>query len=335
MVLELRNNTPFTCQQLPLLDKKGANILRIVLKAGYGFTRDGQLQIAENQPEVVMEDKYWGEPGQSSVRYESDITLDKPQTDLVINGSAHAPRGQAVHEMNVNVYYQGQILKALRVFGDRVWKRGPLCWRKTTPRPFVKMPIVYERAYGGSDKKGSVARNRCGTGYASSLGRRFTGTSLPNIEFPEQPIRSPRNKPTPAGLGVIAKHWEPRLSFAGTYDDAWLENGFPLLPHDFDMRFNQSVPPDQWIARPQGDEIIKITGMSPDGDLYIQLPPCLMGLTLHYRDRSEEKPMDLDTVLIECDEQRLTLTWRASADTHGDPFRLLVMVIGQSPERKP
>lgn len=335
MVLELRNNTPFTCQQLPLLDKKGANILRIVLKAGYHFTLDWRLHVAENQPEIVMEDKWRGEPGQSSVRYESDVTLDKPHTDLVINGYAHAPRGRAVRRMDVCVYYQKQLLKRLRVFGDRTWKRGLLGWRKTTPKPFVKMPIVYERAYGGSDKNGSEARNRCGTGYASGLGRKFTETSVPNIEFSKQLVKSPRDKPAPAGLGVIAKHWEPRLLFAGTYDDAWLENGFPLLPHDFDMRFNQSVPPDQWIARPQGDEIIKITGMSPDGDLHIQLPPCLMGLMLHYRDRSEEKLMDLDTVLIESEEQRLTLTWRASADIHGDPFRLLEMVVGPSPKKKP
>jgi hypothetical protein len=334
MVLELRNNTPFTCQQLPLLDKKGANILRIVLKAGYEFTQDGGLQIAEDQPEVVMEDKYWGEPGQSSVRYESDVTLDKPHTDLVINGHAHAPRGRAVREMNVYVRYQERLLKRLRVFGDRVWKRGPLGWRKTTPKPFVKMPIVYDRAYGGSDEKGSEPRNRSGTGYASRLGNKFKGTPVPNIEFPNQLIKSPRDKPTPAGLGVISKNWEPRLSFAGTYDDAWLENGFPLLPHDFDMRFNQSAPPDQWIARPQGGEVIKITGMSPDGDLHIKLPPCLMRLTLHYKDHSEDKPMDLDTILIEPDEQKLTLTWRASADIHGDPFRLLEMIIEEASEER-
>ena len=58
-----------------------------------------------------------------------------------------------------------------------------------------------------------------------------------------------------------------------------------------------------------------------------------MRLTLHYRDHSEEKPLDLDTVLIETDEQRLTLTWRASADTHGDPFRLLEMIIGEVSEQ--
>lgn len=334
MVLELNNRTSFTCQQLPLLDRKGANIFRIVLKAGYQFTTDGQLHEAEDHPEVLMEDDYWGEPGQSSVRYESDITLDKPHTDLVINGSAHAPRGRAVREMDVCVYYQERLLKRLRIFGDRKWKRGPLGWRKSTPQPFVKMPIVYERAFGGYDEKGSEARNRVGTGYTSNLDRKYNETPLPNIEFPKQLIVSPRDKPNPAGLGVIAKNWEPRLLFAGTYDDAWLENGFPLLPHDFDIRFNQSTPPDQWIARPQGGEVIKITGMSSEGDFNIKLPPCVIRLTLHYKDHSEEKAMDLDTILIESDERRLTLTWRATADIHGDPFRLLEMLIEEVSEQK-
>jgi hypothetical protein len=328
MVLDLHNNTPFTCEPLPMTEKNGATILRIVLKAGYEITADGHLQVAAKQPEAIMEDKYWGKPGESSVRYESDITLDQPYTDLIINGHAYAPNGRPVEEMDVYAAYQGRLLKRLHVTGDRLWQKGTFGWSMTSPEPFIKMPIVYDRAYGGSDAKGSEPRNRVGTGYSSSFNNDFEGTPVPNIEFPDQLINNLKDKPHPAGFGVISKNWEPRLFFAGTYDEAWLKDRFPLLPHDFDSRFFQSVAPDQWISRPQGGEIIDVRGMTPDGILRFSLPSCHIDLTLNYTDHTEQKPMDLDNILIESDERRLILTWHASADIHGNPFRLLEMIVG-------
>jgi len=192
------------------------------------------------------------------------------------------------------------------------------------------MPIVYDRAYGGSDEKGSEARNRSGMGYTSSANHDFEGAPGPNIEFPKELISSLSDKPTPAGLGVISKHWEPRLSYAGTYGDEWLEKQFPLLPPDFDTRFFQSVTQDQWVSRPHGGEAVAIQGMTAEGVLRFQLPSCDLNLRLCYRDRTEERLMELDTILVEPDDRRVVLTWRAAADIHGDPFRLLEMIIGKS-----
>lgn len=331
MPLDLNNNTPFSCEQLPLTDKKGANILRIVLKAAYQLNDKGQLEIANEQPEIVMEDKYWGAPAESSVRYESDVSLEKPFTDLIVNGHAYAPHGRTVQQMEVALTYQRQFTKRLRVFGDRVWEKGVLGWHMTRPKFFEKMPIVYDRAFGGADEKGSEPRNRIGTGYATKISEEVKGMPVPNIELPNELINSPTDRPTPAGFGVVSKNWEPRLSFAGTYDEAWLENVFPLLPHDFDMRFNQSVMPDQWISRrPKGGEVIGIKGMTPDGVFQVKLPPCEMNIALHYSDHKDGRMMDLDAVLIEPDEKKIMLTWRAMADIHGDPFRLEETIISAS-----
>ena len=330
MVLDLRNITPFTCQPMPLTAKNGATFLRIVLKGGFEILRDGQLRLAENQPDVVMEDMYWGEPGTSSVRYESDVILEKPATDLVINGQAHAPNGRPVAEMDVAVAFQQRLVKRLRVTGDREWRRGPLGWYRTSAVPFTTMPIVYDRAFGGSDEKGSEPRNRNGTGYSSNFTSAYAGMPVPNIELPDQLINSASDRPWPAGLGVISKHWEPRLTYAGTYDAAWLENKFPLLPHNFDNHFFHSVSRDQWIPRPRGRELVAIQGMTPDGLLGFELPPCEIRLRLRYRDRVEAKYMAPETVLVEPEERRLVITWGASADIHGDPFQLLTIEVGET-----
>lgn len=332
MVLAVSNTSGFSCLPLPLTARNGASVLRIVLKAGFAIAADGRTLPLDAQPEIVMEDQYWGDPGVSSIRYESDVVLEKPLTDLVVVGQAHAPRGRAVKALDVTLAYQRNILKRLHVTGDRMWRRGTFGWTMSEPQFFTAMPLRYDRAYGGTDEEGSEARNRSGTGYASKFDKGFEGRPCPNVEFPDQLIASVSNRPAPAGFGVVSKHWQPRLAFAGTYDDAWLDRQFPLLPLDFDSRFFQSVAADQWIARPRGGEQIVVTGMSPDGPLGVTLPPCDVKIGLHYRESSEEKLMDLDTVMLEPDERRLTLTWRATADIHGDPFNLLEMVIGARKE---
>jgi hypothetical protein len=329
VVLDLRNQTPYTCQSLPLTARNGATLLRIVLKGGFDILSDGQLGLAQKQPDVLMEDTYWGEPGKSSIRYESDVILGKPTTDLIIVGNARAPGGSPVEEMDVQVAYENRLIKRLRVFGNREWRRGLIGARITRPEPFSAMPIVYERAFGGSDEKGSEPRNRSGIGYSSEGNHADEGMPLPNVEFPDQLIDSAGDTPEPAGLGVICKHWDPRLSYAGTYDEAWLEDRFPLLPEDFDTRFFQSVPADQWIERPRGGESVSIQGMTTDGLLRFRLPPCEIKLQLRYRDGVEDKLMEPETLLVEPDERRLLITWAASADIHGDPFRLLEMRVGE------
>jgi hypothetical protein len=323
MALEMQNRTPFKLQPLPLKAKNGADILRIVLKGGFAIGADGKLSLAEDQPEAVMADDHYGEPGASPVRYESDVIIDKLHTDLVINGHAYAPHGMPVKEMEVALGFQGSVMKRLRVSGDRSWYRGMVGWAMSRPVPFDRIPLTYDRAFGGQDNEGSEPRNRAGTGFAARMDKRCEGMKVPNIEFPDQLITSIGDRPAPAGLGVLAKHWEPRLGHAGTYDQAWLDEQYPLLPHDFNDLFFQSVGAEQWIPTPVGGEVIAVQGMTPEGFMRVELPPCRMGMQLVYKDHRERHQMRVETVLLEPDARRLVVTWGSCADIHGDPFRLL------------
>ena len=67
--------------------------------------------------------------------------------------------------------------------------------------------------------------------------------------------------------------------------------------------------------------------MAAEGTISLVLPPCRLMVGLHYRNASEQKEMDLDSVVVDTDARTLTLTWRANADVHGDPFRLLETII--------
>ncbi len=76
------------------------------------------------------------------------------------------------------------------------------------------MPLVYERAYGGVDAKSEDYdkdwdwRNPVGTGYAISS-HNAAGLCLPNIEDPNDLIRSWKDRPAPAGFGPVASRQRP------------------------------------------------------------------------------------------------------------------------------
>ena len=329
MTLRIKNTSGFSCEQLPMVTRDGANIFRVVVKASFTWSGTAGLALLPEQPPAVMADVHWDTDPVSaqSVRVESDVSLDKPMTDLIVTGSARAHGGAAVRHMNVTLSYAGRALKRLRVFGDRVWDRGITGWLLSDPLPFVAMPVTYSRAYGGRDDQSGEGRNPIGTGYVTRLDSSFAGRRAPNVESVHEPISAPTDRPAPCGIGVVGRASQPRIAYAGTYDDQWLEHRFPLLPEDFDDRFNQTVDRAQWVPRPHGGEEIRIEGMSERGTISIVLPPCTLMVGLHFRDRSEEKPMDLDSVFVDTDNEALTLTWRTNADVHGDPFQLLETVI--------
>ena len=51
----------------------------------------------------------------------------------------------------------------------------------------------------------------------------------------------------PMGFGPGRPRLDAPLSYAGTYDQNWLDNVFPFLPADFDERYYQAAPEDQQI----------------------------------------------------------------------------------------
>src|SRR5690606_31440841 len=132
-------------------------------------------------------------------------------------------------------------------FGDRVWIRVAGGLVLTPPIAFERMPVSYERAFGGWDvshadpgRHAFEPRNPAGRGLCVRWGRRER-ILAPNLESIRDPIRSPYDRPAPVAFGFVSPHWQPRANLAGTFDDAWRRQRFPLLPVDFDPRFHNAA----------------------------------------------------------------------------------------------
>jgi hypothetical protein len=239
---QIDNRTPFAAERGWVRDRNGAEIWLVAVKATFDVRPDGTTDVSKAQPPVLRLPEHFGEPGKSSIKYDADLVLTKKTTDVIVVGHAHGPGGNAVTQLDVG-FKVGPVQKLLRVFGDRRWKGIGM----SAPEPFTKMPLVYERAFGGADKASSNPekdwewRNPVGTGFAVS-GSNATGLSLPNFEDPNKLISSWSDRPSPAGFGAVASHWQPRVGFAGTYDDHWMKTRQPLLAEDLDDRYFQSAP---------------------------------------------------------------------------------------------
>lgn len=310
-MLQLKNLSPFAPAISIFPNRDGIDTLYVVVKGT--FTLWPSVELAEQQLPPQRADEYWGDPDRSSLKYASELHLGKPGTDVALVGSARSLTGP-VDQMLVTLAI-GSRSKSLRVFGDRVWS---FLGSPSSPQPFEVMPLVWERAFGGThthDDGSALAeeRNPVGQGFAgaqSSADR--VGQKLPNLEDPLQPLSSATQVVAPACFGLVAPSWLPRRSWAGTYDQSWQKRRAPYLPHDFDPRFFQCATPDLVFERPLvGGEPVLLAGLSEAPSLRLALPRCELGIAVRVAGRQEELSPQLETVLFEPEENRFTVTWRA------------------------
>ncbi|MBI3776150.1 MAG: DUF2169 domain-containing protein [Gammaproteobacteria bacterium] len=314
-MLDIKNKTPYQVALVPGLDVNGCDFATVVIKGTYDIhPGSSTLTIAGDQRPILWADEYYGEPGKSSPKYESDICMLKQGTDVVLIGHAYAAPGATSIDATLQV---GAAKKTLRVFGNRYWKRSLLSWQASQPEPFEMLPLVYENAFGGTRvaKAGESAefeaRNPVGKGYLQS--KEIDGAPLPNIEDPLKLIDHWKMRPAPAGFGVIARNWLPRMHFAGTYDSRWQNERAPLLPHDFDARYFNAASPELVVA-PQlkGGEVVQLTNVSQNPNTSFSLPALVLNARVRMMSTDSDHSAMLDTVVIEPDENRVALTWRAT-----------------------
>lgn len=335
--MDLSNATPFPVGFVvgPGPDRSPA--LGVIIKGTFEIPdgRQPEARLAAAQMAIATTDEHYGDDVEASVRLESDLVSFKTRTDLVVVGSAHAPGHVAVPEVDVSIRV-GHHERTLRVFGDRYWTwdqglgTGPVL---TRPRPFVQMPLVYERAYGGIDRTGCswCRENLVGTGHlARGAGAEAQGTPVPNIENPRELIASAADRPAPAGFGFYGKGWQPRVDLVGSEEGMKQPDSFFGLPADFRLEFHNAAHPELQIdGYLQGWEDVEMRNLTPDGYRSFRLPGLSPVIRLWWtgsaaegdatggagggveghRSETSIRPV-LDTLVFLPDENRFYQVWR-------------------------
>lgn len=325
----VNNITPFATERTWVRDKNGREVWLVAIKGTFDIQPDESLLIAEEQEAVNIAPKLREDSDIPSLLYDTDLPHRKNNTDVLVEGHAYAPHGEPTAKVNVGLKI-ANINKVLTITGDRVWQNSLWGVAMTKPLPFLKMPLIYERAFGGTDQvspkpkhHGWESRNPAGCGFATKS-KHLVGKPAPNIEDPASLIHRWKHRPSPVSFGPIAGHWSPRVELAGTYDEIWENNKQPLLPDDFNDNYHQCAPQDQQVPGfLKGGEVVELLNMTPNGHLKFRVPDLsFMISTIFFDGTSENHKAELHTVTIKPDDPKVVLVWHTHLECHFKVLKL-------------
>jgi hypothetical protein len=323
----VENLTQFTFEPLHVADEEGRPIVATLVKGTFELGADGRLRPAAEQQPVLFAGVFNGEPEVSSYRFEPEVAFVKPATDVALVGHAHArTRGQTESLVGLRV---GTLSKEVLVTGDRVWQSSWLGKRIGPPAAFERIPLQWERAFGGWDRTHEdparhsyEPRNPVGVGYRAKFAAFQEGAALPNIEEPDDRQTRWTGRAQPAGFGFVGAHWQPRARFAGTFDERWAKTRKPRLPADFDRRFFNSAAPG--LTAPghlAGGESVVVQNAAPMTLTFALPSAAAPRCRLELRHGPDvDLALKLDTVVIDADLMRVVLTWRAHTTLREGPL---------------
>lgn len=309
----LDNRTPYAADRAWIRDKMGAHHWLVAVKATFDIGEHGRLRLADQQPRPLRLPQYRGDPATTSLRLDSDLLAAKPATDVILDAYAHAPRGKPRTTVEVSLRV-GEVHKTLLVHGPRVYRRGVWGLTTSSPVPFIRQPIHYEWAFGGSDvtpadmrKRVMDARNPVGKGIRVDKSQ-LEHQPAHLIEYPGGNFAAAG----PAGFGPIASAWSPRRERAGTYDARWEATKKPFLADDYSDLAALSSPDDQRPSKPlRGGETVSMTNMTPSGELRVDLPRIFLTFQTRFGHRPVEHRGTMVTVFVAPDDLKLSVVWQS------------------------
>ncbi len=305
------------------MDSSGREYLVIVAKATWRIPLPGERPRPLPPESIALTDQYYGPPGESPLRYGCDMVRHKALCDVLFDAQAHSPLGRPVRELLVG-FDLGPLSKRIRVLGPRQWLSDPR-GRKIRLGPmsdFTAVPLHHGLAFGGTRHYNEGDAALCDTFEDNPVGKGFAGPKTRalihlqpahQLEWPGQSVSRPDDAVTPAALSAVGRDWRPRRQYAGTYDEAWQRDVFPLLPADFDERFHQCAPADQQMPYPEGGETVRLLQLMPGRPVVeFRLPRFRPQISV-LRANTLQVPLApvMDTLFFETEAQRFSAVWRA------------------------
>jgi hypothetical protein len=269
--------------------------LTVIAKATFTFAPQSEMTPAEPL-RIFAREVHHDENPAKSIRAPSDLAPHLERAQAIFVGTAHgggSPQQRVDVRFAIGAVHGVLMDKRLVVEGDR--RANP----PGQPTSFTKMPLVYERAYGGI----GFPENPLGPGIDTSA------KLFPNITYAEA-----SRAREPAGLGPISSLWPSRKRLLKGIARKELDARIIELPDEFTFDYFQAVPQDQQIRALEGREWIVLEGVSARHPMLHMRLPWARAAAIVYGPGVPTRPFELtaDTLYVDGDAERCSITYRAS-----------------------
>lgn len=323
--MELINQTPLTAAlHVSMLDEeRDVRQGLLVAKATFEVGGGGGVRPAPDPLPVLEEDEETDLgvlPTDTHVRQGSEL-------EVMLLGAAYAPRGRPLGHMQVELEI-GERVWSLDVSGDRHWVGTGSGARPTEPVPFARMPLTWERAFGGSTDvwldphsviEVMAPSNPLGRGFDPEPHARGLATHLgvpdgfprweplrplPNLEHPAHRVTAYSDQPDPCCWAprpvIMLRREEPR----GLPEEI-IERGVSDLHRGFYRSAREMVLP----AAPLGARV-RVSGVRPTGDWGFAIPPGEVFADYVLGDRTGTKPLVPQMLVLLPEQSRFYVVYR-------------------------
>lgn len=315
--MEILASSPFAARGLVWQHDAGQLTLTVVCKVTYAL-RPGSSPIAPEREYINERDNHWDDDAGRSVYAPTDLVPFKDVPEVMLVGSAYAPRGEPVRSAIVRLAV-GDVDKSFEVFGHRMIGREG---ESSEGALWTQMPLRYERAAGGDGSWNPVGID---PEAVDSFGRR----TLPNLA-PLGADLDETETVRAVGFGPLSPSWPVLREKLGRRASSWSSERWAETPlgDDFDGSYFQVAPEDQRLAFLRPDEPILLENLHPDHPRFVTK---LAGV----RPRVKVAPLGLppweltltaDTLWIDTNRSLCTLTWRGQVplDEPDQPGSVLI-----------
>jgi hypothetical protein len=296
-----------------------------VMSANFDIGTNADVYLASAQSGPRRKIEYYGEPGRSSVRTETDLVPHKKSGEFyLVDAVAVPPEGVPREEWTTSVSL-GSLHHEVSVCGPRNWHRnGRHSWKLGPRNSTTHVDLRYEMAFGGSfevnGSKQSHRMNPVGRGFAAlckdveldvcnahQIDAVTTQSALP-VDYAVL---------KPAGFTPVDRGWSPRAELLGTVNEDWIQNRWPLVPKDFEHSYFACSP--EAMRLPEGaffagNEQFRLCGIQTNGWKSFLLPDSEKYVIVVFPREREPfaRRLNLDTVVINTGKSTVDLTWRTS-----------------------
>jgi hypothetical protein len=325
--VELVNKTPLAAG-LTVTELQGEPHRRGILtaKATFRVAADGRLEWETDNPFPLFDHDQETDLG---LLPRDDLPKYDPTFEVMLLGAAYAPGGSPVERTRVALRV-GEERRELSVSGDREWVEDGDGWRISEPEPFVRMPLTYDRAYGGTcevfvDRESAVTVsepfNPAGRGFdpepaARTLAEQLAAPEgypefdrtrrLPNVEDPDALIGRWEDAPRPVCWTAVPLHYAAH----GLRSLAVPEDGKVPEVVELEEGLFHRAHSDWVIPHPPPGAPVVLEGGRPEGEWDLELP--LVRVLADYRveDRTGTRELVPQMLVLLPEEGRLYLVYR-------------------------